>query len=193
MRNYGPHDIKNFSNEYNDHYQFYVVAHSKFHPRNQSQATISRHRGRLSGKLNKTLKLLVERFHPNFFQMKSKDRALSRMLTFTTIEGLDTMDIQPMTTHFNISIGNLPSHVTKDVFRDEFLKIWHKQFRESDDFWIAAVNELVSLKNLTEDPLKAVNGYVVKDAYKDKSKSWSTDGLWDINNCWIPHDALVLK
>ena len=193
MRNYDAHDIKNHFNKYNDFYQFYVVVHSKFHPRGQSQYCIDRHRKRLSDKLNKTLKLLISVFHPNFFEMKFKDKKLARMLTFTTVEGLSPDDVQPMTTHFNIAIGNLPAHVTKEIFEKEFLKIWHKQFGESNDFWIASKNELVSLRDPNEDPMRAVNGYAVKDGYKNKSKSWSTDGFLDVENCWIPHEALVLK
>ena len=193
MRNYNAHDIKGLINQYNDFYQFYAVAHSNFHPRGQSQNCINRHRRRLSLALNKTLKLLISVFHPNFFEMKSKERALSRMLIITTVEGLSPDDLKPMTTHFNMVIGNLPAHITKEVFRTEFLKIWHKQLCESDDFWIASVDELVSSNGSTEDPVRAVSGYVVKDGYKDKSKSWSTDGFLDVENCWIPHDALVLK
>ena len=189
---YNAHEVKKFANQYLEHYQFYLVAHSKFHPRGQAIGCINRHRNRLSEKMSKTLKELTFRLVPNFHNLSSKDKQLSRFLTFTTIEGLDTNDIQSMTIHFNILLGNLPSEVTKEIVEKEFLDIWAIQMKESDRFWIEDAHNLKH-RNGDEDPLRAVNGYIVKDGYKDKSKSWSCEGFWDVQNTFIPHDALLGK
>lgn len=189
---YNSHHIKEFANKYIDHYQFYLVAHSKFHPRNQSIKTIEASRRRLSLKMTKALKELTFRLVPNFLQLSPRQKELSRFLTFTTIEGLNPSDLQSMTIHFNIMIGNLPSHVTKELLETEFIDIWTKQLKESDRFWIECVDNLVK-RNGDENPLRAVSGYIVKDGYKDKSKSWDVSGFWDEQNTWIPHDALAVK
>lgn len=189
---YNAHEIKKFSNQYLGHYQFYLVAHSKFHPKGQSSKCIDRHRNRLSNKLFKTLKELTFRIIPNFHSLSPKEKNLARLLTFTTIEGLDANDIQSMTTHFNIMLGNLPCEVTKEVLEKEFLDIWANEMKESDRFWIEYAENLEH-RNGDEDPLRAVNGYIVKDGYKDKSKSWSCEGFWDVQNTFIPHDALLDK
>jgi hypothetical protein len=175
-----------------EHYQFYLVAHSKFHPNGQTSACISRHRNRLSKKLHKTLKELTFRLVPNFHSLSPKEKNLSRFLTFTTVEGLSTNDLPKMTTHFNILIGNLPKEVTKEVLEKEFVEIWAKEMEESPRFWIESVQNFEQ-KNGDEDPLRAVSGYIVKDGYKDKSKSWDVNGFWDVPNTFIPHDALLGK
>lgn len=189
---YNAHNIKEFANQYLEHYQFYLVAHSKFHPNGQSIGCINRHRNRLSDKLSKTLKELTFRLVPNFHSLSPNEKKLSRFLTFTTIEGLNPNDIQSMTTHFNILVGNLPCEVTKEILEKEFLNIWAKEMKESNRFWIEDAQNLEK-QNGDEDPLRAVNGYIVKDGYKDKSKSWDVSGFWDVQNTFIPHDALLDK
>lgn len=189
---YNAHTIKEFANQYLEHYQFYLVAHSKFHPKGQSLGCINRHRNRLSCKLSKTLKELTFRLVPNFQNLTPNEKKLSRFLTFTTIEGLDPNDIQSMTTHFNIMIGNLPNEVTKEILAKEFLDIWSIQLKESDRFWIENSKNL-EYRNGEEDPLRAISGYIVKDGYKDKSKSLDVSGFWDVQNTFIPHDALLDK
>ena len=193
MRKYNQDDIKNFSNQYNEFYQYYFVAHSKFRPHAKSQGSIDWNRERLSNKLHKTMKLLTVAIHPEYFKSHFSVKKKQDFLIVTTIEGLSPMDHSKMTTHFNVLIGNLPKGVDKDILRDKFLEIWVKQMKESDDFWITGKEDLKCLNETDEDPLEAVNGYIVKTGRTDKSKAWSTNGFWDVKNTWIPHEALVLK
>jgi hypothetical protein len=34
---------------------------------------------------------------------------------------------------------------------------------------------------------------MLKDAYRDKTKAWGTNGVLDEKNTWLPPDALNLK
>jgi hypothetical protein len=154
-----------------------MVVHTNFHPRKKTESQIKMNRAKLCKKLYEALKQLNFRVIENFHQLTKQQKNDSRALTFVTVEGLDTNDISSMTTHFNISLGNFSMDVTKHQIESEFRKIWVDELGESADIWISSRDEIFVQNGTEQDALRAWNGYIVKEGYKDKSKSWKTDGL----------------
>jgi hypothetical protein len=37
-----------------------------------------------------------------------------------------------------------------------------------------------------QDVVETWFGYSLKEAQQARYKAWATDGIWDVNNCWIP-------
>jgi hypothetical protein len=140
------------------------------------------------------MKLVSQRLYKDDPKLPFRKQREFRPLTFTTVEGLSPNLTREKTMHFNILIGNLPEHFTKQMLMFHFMKNWVGRFDQSEDIWIKSVDELVQESDSsTDSPIQVVGRYILKDAFNNKSNAWSTDGTLDIQNTWLPHDATKLK
>jgi hypothetical protein len=171
--------------------QFVIVAQTKIRPCNQSQRWIAHKREEMSQVLENTMKSVSLNLYPNDPKLPFRKRFEYRPYTFTTVEGLSPNMTQEKTMHFNMLVGNLPEDFTKQKLSFFFLRDWVGRYRQSDDVWIHTVDELVqSSANRTHMPIQVIGRYFLKDAYDNKSNACSTEGTFDTNNLWLPHEAL---
>ncbi|WP_197457842.1 hypothetical protein [Ferrovum sp. PN-J185] len=72
----------------------------------------------------------------------------------------------------------MPTVLTTEEIQTLFSYAWHEKAGLSQDIQV--------YKKQTGTWF----GYTLKEAQQAPSKAWATDGIWDVNNCWIPHAAL---
>ena len=129
------------------------------------------------------LNCFAKRLHPNAPNRPVRKPILYRPLTFVTLENARENLGREQTIHFNIAFGNLPNVLTTEEIQHLFKHVWVNKAHQADDV------KAYSVIGKREEATKW-NGYSLKEAQQQKSKAWSDNGIWDVENCWIPHAAL---
>lgn len=187
--NYTALDIQNYIGKYEEHFTHVIVAHTKFrpyvsphnkrinNPKNRIQNQAEQAKRELHYAMNCFNKLL----YPSATNKPIRHPELYRPLTFVTIEGAKETTDRAQTIHFNITLGNLPPVLTTDDIGVLFKHAWHVMAKQSAD---------VKAYEYTAGTNKQWVGYALKEAQQTPNKAWETGGIWDVENCWIPHTAL---
>lgn len=192
MKNYTAQDLYEWVNPYLHNMQYAMVIHTNFRPHNNYLGTIESQRQRRSEFLESALKHVSRNLYKDDPKLPFKNRYLFAPIRFTTVENTSPDLTQKQTLHFNVLIGNIPRTMSKDQMTEIFLDSWVKTHRQSNDIWVKHVSELdQTIEN--EAPIRTFTRYMLKDAYRDKTKAWGTNGVLDQKNTWLPLDALNLK
>lgn len=181
--NYTAQDISNFFSQYESSITHNLVAHTKFRPCNYSQQQIDRMAEESKKCLRYALNCFGKSLYPNHSNYITRKPEIYRPLTFTTIENTTETTDKEQTIHFNISLGNLPKHLSTIQIEILFRHAWHIKAQQSNDIYLTHKNDYPS------DTRKWF-GYILKDANKSRKLGWDTNGTWDVLNCWIPHSAI---
>lgn len=187
--NYTAHDIESFIGQYEKHFTHVVVAHTNFRPYNNPHSKTLNNEARIQKMVEQAkrdcrhaLNCFSKLLYPTATNKPTRHPQIYRPLTFVTIEGArDTTD-RAQTIHFNITLGNLPISLTAHEVEVLFTHAWHEQAKQSND---------VKVFDYVSGTHKQWVGYTLKEAQQAKKKAWTTDGIWDVENCWIPHAALA--
>jgi len=172
--------------------QYVMVIHSNFRPHNNHVGRINAERVKRSAFLEDALKHVSRHLYPDDPKLPFRDPYFYAPLRFTTVENLSPNLPPKQTLHFNVLIGRIPETMSKDQMTEIFLESWVKTHRQSKDVWVKHVSELdQTIEN--EAPIRTFTKYMLKDAYRDKTKAWGTNGVLDQKNTWLPLDALNLK
>jgi len=188
--NYTANDIQNYIRKYEKHFTHMIVAHTVLrpylHPQKQRHINAELRLQQLSFQAKKDCRYALNCFnkliYPGATNKPTRHPELYRPLTFVTLEGANQTTDKSQTLHFNITLGNLPVTLTADEVRTLFLHAWHKMAKQSAN---------VKVYEFTKGKDTAWTGYTLKEAQQDNRKAWETDGIWDAENCWIPHAALA--
>jgi len=183
MNNYTAHDIQSFLNQYSKHISHIVVAHTHFRPYNQSQYQIAQMAAQARSDLRHALNCFAKLLYPTASNKPVRNPALYRPLSFVTIENAKQHIGSEQTIHCNIALGNLPKVLLTEEIEFLFKHVWVEKAHQASD-----VKAYCVLGKQGE--AKVWNGYALKEAQHQKSKAWEIEGIWDVENCWIPHAAL---
>ena len=187
---YTANDIKAFLGQYENHISHVIVAHTHFRPytnpikgkHTNSTAKIQRQLDQTKRDCRYALNIFNQMLYPSSTNKANRHPDTYRPLTFVTIEGAkETLD-RSQTIHVNISLGNLPTVLTAEDIHVLFQYAWHTQAKQSNDITV------LDYKKGTDNQW---TGYSLKEAQQAPRKAWETNGIWDVENCWIPQAALA--
>jgi hypothetical protein len=193
MRKYTAKDIEDMFNEHHKHVSYTIVAHTLHRPfvttLNFGKFKDTRADAYLKTKLEQTskdtryaLNCFYKLLYPDHSNRPNRNPFFFKPLTFVTIEGVkETMD-RSQTIHINIALGNLPSILNREDVEVLFKHSWHTMANQSAD--------VKAYDYYSVDGSSRWTGYSLKEAQQDSRKAWDTNSIWDVSNCWIPHDAL---
>lgn len=181
--NYTAHDISDFFNQYESRVTHNLVVHTKFRPFGHSQIQINRMAEESKKCLRYALNCFAKKLYPNHTNLVVRKPYIYRPLTLVTIENIKETTDKQQTIHFNISLGNIPKQYTTFEIEKLFRQAWQFNAQQSNDIYITDKNEYPANQ-------QRWFGYIVKDANKSKQLAWNTNGTWDVQNCWIPHNAI---
>jgi 5-methylcytosine-specific restriction endonuclease McrBC regulatory subunit McrC len=85
--------------------------------------------------------------------------------------------------HVNLLLGNLPTHLNDAHIYQCLTYAWLYKAKQSDDL------SFYNIANDNQSVCRALN-YSVKEGRANRERLWSTNGIWSVQNCWIPHQAL---
>lgn len=187
---YTADNIKNFLGTYENHISYVIVAHTYFRPyTNPIKGKHINTRAKIQRQLEQTkrdcryaLNIFNQMLHPNSTNKARRYPHTYRPLTFVTIEGAKETTDRRQTIHVNISLGNLPTVLTAEDIYVLFSYAWHTKAKQSNDI------KVLDYKKATDYQW---TGYTLKEAQQAPYKAWDTNGIWDVENCWIPHAALA--
>lgn len=183
MRQYSAKDIAEFQNSYSEHVSHIVVAHTNFRPFNKTKFQIERMAEEAKKDCRYALNCFAKLLYPNATNKPIRKPLLYRPMTLVTIENAKEHLGKEQTIHFNIALGNLPKHLLTDEIEILFKQAWIINAHLSNDLKVYSVEGKTS-------EASTWNGYSLKEAQQQKDKAWKVDGIWDVENCWIPHAAL---
>jgi hypothetical protein len=186
---YTAKNIENFMQSYEKHVSHYIVAHTHFRPFINPQSKYTGNNkiriGKMAEQASKDCRYALNCFskllYPTASNKPIRFPYVYRPLTFVTIEGANETTDKAQTIHFNIAIGNLPKVLTTDDIKALFSHAWHDKAKLSAD---------IQIYEKRQNVVETWFGYTLKEAQQARYKAWATDGIWDVNNCWIPHAAL---
>jgi hypothetical protein len=186
---YTAKNIETFMQSYDKYVSHYIVAHTHFRPfLNQHSKYTGNNKlriGKMAEQASKDCRYALNCFNKLLYPAASNKPTrfpyIYRPLTFVTIEGAKETTDKAQTIHFNIGIGNLPSILTTEEIQTLFSYAWHEKAGLSAD---------VQVYKKQHEQADTWFGYTLKEAQQAPSKAWAVDGIWDVNNCWIPHAAL---
>ena len=189
MRNYTAHDIKDMFDSYKQHVSHVIVAHTYHRPyvanTNVGRFKHVRADSYLKQKLVETskdtryaLNCFNKLLYPNATNKVVRMPDLYKPLAFVTIEGATETTDRAQTIHVNIALGNLPKALTTADIETLFRHVWHDKAKQKDDVKVMAYDE------------RDWVGYTLKAAQQQPRRTWDTDSIWDVGNCWLPHSAL---
>lgn len=177
MKNYTAQDIATFMNQHEKQFTHVVVAHTHFRPYNKSKVQIQMMQTEAQRRCRYALNCFYASLYPAQQNKIKRYPDRFKPLTFVTIEGAHSTTDKAQTIHFNITLGNLPQGMTTEQIEQLFLRAWVHKAGQSQNVYAQAYYK---------KPEKDWSGYTLKEANDDKHKAWSTDGVWDVENCWIP-------
>ncbi len=181
--NYTADEITKFLSQYKEHISHVCVLHTGIHTFGLSQNAIDRKTDEAKRDLRHALNVFCRSLYPEHPNYPRRKPLLYRPLCFVTIEGAqETLDAA-QTVHFNLSLGSLPSKLSTQQIAHYIRHAWCEVVGQSDDIFVGDV------KAHSADVCRWI-GYGVKEAQKDRKKAWLTEGVWDVCNSWIPHEAL---
>lgn len=179
--NYTAQDIQNFIGSYENHFSHVVVAHTNFRPYNSTKVQIEKMATQAKKDCRHALNCFNKLLFPNSKNKTTRHPELYRPLTFVTIEGANETADKAQTIHFNITLGNLPIKLTAEEVQALFTHAWHVMAKQSSNVMAYEYNMGTNRQWI---------GYTLKEAQQATKKAWETNGIWDAENCWIPHAAL---
>ena len=190
MENYTASDIIEFKRKHEHAITHVIVAHTKFRPYvspqsksiNNIQARINWQANQAKLDLRHALNCFNKALYPGATNKPIRRPDLYKPLTLVTIEGAKETTDSRQTIHFNISLGNLPAGITTSQIKALFTEAWVGKVGQSKDIWVG---------EYYRQPEVDWQGYTVKEANKMPERAWSTDGIWDVENCWVPTTALA--
>ena len=193
MRDYTADDIKQMFNQYEQHIQYVIVAHTNHRPytvcRNEEALRTVNAEKWTGAKLTQTskdtryaLNCFNRLLYPNATNNTRRNPLLYRPFTFVTIEGARATTDKQQTIHVNIAIGNLPAALNKDDIETLFRHTWHEKAKQAND--IKVIDYYEARKG------DGWLGYSLKEAQQQPSRAWDESSIWDVTNCWIPHHAI---
>jgi len=189
MRNYTANDIKDMFDSYKQHVSHIIVAHTNHRPYVAS-TSVGRFKhvrtdSYMKQKIVETskdtryaLNCFNKLLYPNATNKVRRKPDLYKPLAFVTIEGAKETTDRAQTIHINIAIGNLPKTLTTQDIETLFRHVWHEKAKQKDDIKVMACDD------------RDWFGYSLKEAQQQPRRSWDTDSIWDVGNCWLPHSAL---
>ena len=180
MRNYTADDIEKFANEYEQHFTHTVVAHTHMRPCGKKTEQIERMAMQAKRDCRHALNCFNKLLYPSATNKPVRRPDMFRPLTFVTLEGAKETADRALTIHFNITLGNLPAILTTEDIGTLFRHAWHD---------MAHLSSNITADDYYKGNQSRWSGYTLKEAQQEKRKAWTTDGTWDVENCWIPHAA----
>jgi hypothetical protein len=181
---YTSQDIADFFGTYQKHITHTIVAHTNKHTIGLSDRAIDRASNDARKDLRYALNCFNKLLYPKHTNLPTRKPLLFKPLCFVTIEGARQTSDAAQTIHFNISFGNLPKSMSTTQIEICFRNAWHVKAGQSNDIFCEATNDYPSNS-------RRWFGYILKEAQQDTRKAWTTNGTWDVENCWIPHTALT--
>ena len=193
MENYTANDIRNMFQQYQQHFQYVIVAHTKHRPYvatcNDSRYATKNTDKWLENKLEQTSKDLRyalncfnRLLYPNATNKCRRNPHKYRPLTMVTIEGARATTDRQQTIHVNIALGNLPTVLNKEDIKTLFRHAWHEQAQQGNDIQVEHFYKAQEKEGWL--------GYSLKEAQQQPSRAWNENSIWDVTNCWIPHSAV---
>ena len=182
MNAYTAKDVENFMNQYEQHITHVIVAHTPFHTCNKTDNQVEKMAAQAKLDCRYALNCFNKLLYPAATNKPVRQPLLFKPLTFVTIEGARTTTDPAQTIHFNIALGNLPTVLTTADIEALFRHAWHTKAKQS--------NNIMATQYYRQDNARTWNGYALKEAQQDAHKAWTVNGIWDVENCWIPHAAL---
>jgi hypothetical protein len=179
--NYSHQNITNHFAQYADHFKFAIVAHTNYRAFDKSQRQIDSMIEQTSINCRYAMNCFSKLLYPDATNKPFRYPYLYKPLSFVTIENAHDRVTREQTIHINITLGNVPAVLTAADIETLFRHAWHDNAEQSADV------KAYQLKQGTESVWL---GYTVKEAQHEKQKAWETNGIWDVQNCWIPHAAL---
>lgn len=189
MRNYTADDIAAMFKQYEQHVQYVIVAHTHHRPyaacrhKSTNVDTWLMHKQEQTSKdLRYALNCFNSLLYPNATNAARRKPMLYRPLSFVTIEGAkQTLDRQ-QTIHVNIAIGNIPIILNRQDIETLFRHVWQDKARQGNDI------EVIDYYKAEQG--RGWAGYSLKEAKHQPSRAWNENSIWDVENCWIPHNAI---
>lgn len=181
--NYTANDIAEFFNAQEHLVTHVIVAQTKFRPYRKAKQAIDAMATEAKKDLRHALNCFAKQLYPNQTNLVIRKPHQYRPLTLVTIENIRETTDEQQTIHFNISVGNLPKHLCTTMIDIHFRHAWHIKTHQQNDIYTQAVADYPS------NPRKWFS-YSIKDANKDSKLAWTTNGTWDVENCWIPQAAI---
>ena len=181
--NYKAKDIAEFFHQHESKVTHVIVAQTKFRPCRHSQSAIDAMAVQAKKDLRHALNCFAKQLYPKHTSLVQRKPHIYRPLSLVTIENINQTTDEQQTIHFNISLGNLPKHLCKTMIDIHFRHAWHIKSKQQNDIYTEATADYPS------NPQQWF-GYTVKDANKDSKLAWTTNGTWDVENCWIPQAAI---
>jgi len=181
--NYTAKDISDFFNQHDSMVTHNLVAHTKFRPCRHSKHQIEAMATDAKNSLRYALNVFSKSLYPNQSNLVVRKPHVYRPLSLVTIENIHETTDPQQTIHFNISLGNIPKHMNSTQIEILFRHAWHVKAKQSNDVYLTEKNEYPA------SPSKWF-GYIVKEANNSKQLAWDTNGTWDVQNTWIPNNAI---
>ena len=181
MENYDATSIEGFMRQYERHVTHVIVAHTRFRPFEKPQKIIDEYARQSKKDLRHALNVFGASLHPTQKNRARRYPYQFAPLVFSTLEGAHETENSCLTLHFNLCLGNLPPQLTTEEIEKKFVYAWHKKANQSSDI------KIFEYKNHNTQTWL---GYQLKEAQQPPNLAWDTNGIWDVENCWIPHAAL---
>jgi hypothetical protein len=181
--NYKTKHILEFFEQHESKITHVVVAQTKFRPCRKSQAAIDAMATQAKKDLRHALNCFAKQLYPNHSNLVTRKPHVYRPLSLVTIENIKETTDPQQTIHFNITLGNLPKHLCTTMIDIHFRHVWHLKAHQQNDIYTEAVADYPGT-------IQRWLGYTLKDTKKDSKLAWTTNGTWDVENCWIPQAAI---
>ena len=176
-------DIANFFEQHEAKVTHNIVAHTQFRPCRHHQSKIDLMAEQAKKDLRYAMNCFSKSLYPNHTSLVKRKPHIYRPLSLVTIENIKETTDEQQTIHFNISLGNIPKHLCTTMIEIHFRHAWVCKAEQKNDIYVTDKNDY-------PDDIANWFGYIVKDANKSKQLAWTTNGTWDVGNCWIPSNAI---
>lgn len=181
--NYRAADIASFFATHESKVTHNLVAHTKFRPCRYTQNQIDAMATQAKQDLRYALNFFAKSLYPNHTSLVQRKPHIYRPLSLVTIENIKETTDEEQTIHFNICLGNIPKHLNTADIASRFKHAWVDKANQKDDIYITHKDEYGA-------DINKWFSYIVKDANKSKQLAWTTSGTWDVENSWIPNNAI---
>ena len=181
--NYTANDIAEFFNKHEQNVTHVIVAQTKYRPYRKSAKAIDAMAFEAKKDLRYALNCFGKQMYPNQTNLVIRKPHIYRPLALVSIENIYETTDEQQTIHFNITLGNLPKHLCTTMIDIHFRHAWHLKAHQQNDIYTEAVADYPC-------DIKRWLGYTLKDTTKDSKLAWTTNGTWDVENCWIPQAAI---
>jgi hypothetical protein len=181
--NYTANDVASHFQKYSDHISHYAVMHTKLRSANKSQKTRESYVEQTNKNLHYALQVFETKIHDGHINRARRKPEIYKPLSFATIEGAYETTNNELTVHVNLLLGNLPTHLNDAHIYQCLTYAWLYKANQSDDL------SFYNIANDNQSVCRALN-YSVKEGRANRERLWSTNGIWSVQNCWIPHQAL---